>query len=199
MSEVLQKYLPSHAVAPVFDLIEENNVHLKIVNERVTRHGDYRRTQDGVHQITINANLNKFRFLITMVHEIAHLVAFDKFGRTIKPHGQEWKFTFQQMMLPFIRPEIFPVQLLPLIAKHFKNPKASSDTDAHLAVALKSFDEETDKNYVFELPAGGVFKIYNGKIFKKGEKRRKRYECIEMETGKIYLFQPNAQVELIVG
>ncbi len=199
MSEVLEKYLPSHAVAPVFNLIEENNIHLKIVNERVTRHGDYRSTQEGVHQITINANLNKYRFLITMVHEIAHLVAFDRFGRNIKPHGQEWKFTFQQMMLPFIRPEIFPAHLLPLIAKHFKNPKASSDTDAHLSVALKTFDAETDKNYVFELPSGGVFKIYNGKIFKKGEKRRKRYECVEMKTGKIYLFQPNAQVELIVG
>ena len=74
MSEVLEKYLPSHAVAPIFDLIEENNIHLKIVNERVTRHGDYRRTQEGVHQITINANLNKFRFLITMVHEIAPVI-----------------------------------------------------------------------------------------------------------------------------
>lgn len=199
MNNVLEKYLPSHAVSPIFDLIEENNVHLKVVNERVTRHGDYRRKPDGGHQITINANLNKFRFLITLVHEIAHLLAFERFGRTIKPHGREWKFTFQQMMLPFIRPEIFPQQLLPLIAKHFKNPNASSDTDAQLSVALKSFDPETDKNYVFELPAGGVFRIYNGKIFKKGEKRRKRYECVEMETGRIYLFQPNAEVELIIG
>lgn len=199
MNNVLEKYLPSHAVSPIFDLIEENNVHLKVVNERVTRHGDYRRKPDGGHQITINANLNKFRFLITLVHEIAHLLAFERFGRTIKPHGREWKFTFQQMMLPFIRPEIFPQQLLPLIAKHFKNPNASSDTDAQLSVALKSFDPETDKNYVFELPTGGVFRIYNGKIFKKGEKRRKRYECVEMETGRIYLFQPNAEVELIIG
>lgn len=199
MNKVLEKYLPSHAVTPIFNLIEDNNIHLKIVNERVTRHGDYRRKSDGGHQITINANLNKFRFLITLVHEIAHLLAFERFGGTIKPHGREWKFTFQQMMLPFIRPEIFPQQLLPLIAKHFKNPKASSDTDAHLAVALKSFDPETDKNYVFELPIGGVFKIYNGKIFKKGTKRRKRYECIEVNTGRIYLFQPNAEVELIIG
>ena len=149
MSDVLEKYLPSHAVSPIFKLIEQNNIHLKIVNERVTRHGDYRRKENGVHQITINANLNKFRFLITLVHEIAHLLAFERFGRAIKPHGREWKFTFQQMMLPFIRPEIFPVQLLPLIAKHFKNPKASSDTDAQLSVALKSFDPENDKNYVF--------------------------------------------------
>lgn len=199
MSDVLEKYLPSHAVSPIFKLIEQNNIHLKIVNERVTRHGDYRRKENGVHQITINSNLNKFRFLITLVHEIAHLLAFERFGRAIKPHGREWKFTFQQMMLPFIRPEIFPLQLLPLIAKHFKNPKASSDTDAQLSVALKSFDPENDKNYIFELPIGGVFRIYNGKLFKKGAKRRKRYECVEMDTGKIYLFQPNAEVELIAG
>ncbi len=199
MSDVLERYLPSHAVSPIFNLIEENNIHLKIVNERVTRHGDYRRRPNGVHQITINANLNKYRFLITLVHEIAHLLAFERFGSAIKPHGREWKFTFQQMMLPFIRPEIFPIQLLPLIAKHFKNPKASSDTDAQLSVALKSFDPENDKNYIFELPLGGVFKIYNGKVFKKGAKRRKRYECVEMDTGKIYLFQPNAEVELIAG
>lgn len=199
MSEILEKYLPSHSVAPVFKIIEDNRVHLKIVNERVTRHGDYRRLPEGVHQITVNANLNKFRFLITLIHEIAHLVAFEKFGRDIKPHGQEWKFTFQQLMLPFIRPEIFPDQLLPLIAKHFKNPKASSDTDAQLSVAIKKYDAENDKNYVFELPQGGLFKIYNGRIFKKGQKLRKRYECREVSSGKVYLFQPNAQVEFIMG
>lgn len=199
MSDILQKYLPSHAVAPVFKMVKENRIHLKIVNERVTRHGDYRRMPDGVHQITVNANLNEYRFLITLIHEISHLLAFERFGRTIKPHGNEWKFMFQQMMLPFIRPEIFPTQLLPIIASHFKNPKASSDTDAHLSVALKKFDPENDKNYIFELPAGGLFKIYNGKIFKKGQKLRKRYECLEVETGKVYLFQPNAQVELLVG
>ena len=197
MNEILEKYLPSHSVRAIFTLIEENGIHLKIVNERVTRHGDYRRMPDGVHQITVNSNLNKFRFLITLVHEISHLVAFERFGRAILPHGKEWKLTFQQLMLPFIRPEIFPSQLLPLIANHFKNPKASGDTDAYLSVALKKFDPENDNNYIFEVPNGGVFRIYNGKIFKKGVKRRKRYECLEMATGKIYLFQPNAEVELL--
>ncbi len=197
MNDILEKYLPSHAVSAIFSLIEENGIHLKIVNERVTRHGDYRRMPDGVHQITVNSNLNKFRFLITLVHEISHLVAFERYGRAILPHGQQWKSTFQELMLPFIRPEIFPNQLLPLIANHFKNPKASGDTDAYLSVALKRFDPQNDNNYIFEVPSGGVFRIYNGRIFKKGIKRRKRYECLEMSTGKIYLFQPNAEVELL--
>ena len=198
MEEVLQKYLPERAVQPCYELIKSNGVHLKIVNHRVTRHGDYRRMPDGMHQITVNASLNKYRFLITLVHEIAHLVAFEKFGRRIKPHGLEWKRTFQHLMLPFIRPEIFPTKLLPVIANHFKNPKASSSTDARLAIALKTFDKEERKNsYVYELPMGSTFRIYNGKLFKKGNKRIKRYECVELSTGRLYLFQPNAEVELI--
>lgn len=197
MSEVLLKYIPEHAVPPSFELIKTNNVHLKIVNERVTRHGDYRRHPDGFHQITVNASLNKYRFLITLIHEIAHLVAFEKYGRNIKPHGDEWKLTFQRLMVPFIRPEIFPSQLLPLLARHFRNPKASSDTDATLSLALKQFDPVNDKNYIFEIPYGSVFRIHNGKIFKKIALRTKRYECIEISSGRIYLFNPNAEVELL--
>jgi hypothetical protein len=197
LNETLARYIPEHAVKPVFDLIVANQVHLKIVNERQTRHGDYRRGHTGKHEITVNASLNKYRFLITLIHEIAHLVAFEKFGRNIKPHGDEWKFTFQRLMVPFIRPEIFPGQLLPLLARHFKNPSASSDTDTTLSLALKQYDAQNDKNYIFEIPYGSVFRIKNGKIFKKLAVRTKRFECIEISSGKTYLFNPNAEVELI--
>lgn len=197
MTEILQKYIPETAILMCMDLIKNNRVHLKIVNERVTRHGDYRKGLAGKHQITVNANLNKYRFLMTLVHEIAHLVAFEKFGQDIKPHGNEWKNSFQGLMIPFLRPDIFPSNLLPLLARHFRNPSASSDTDATLALALKQFDAANDKNYVFEIPYNTVFKIYNGKIFKKIALRTKRYECLEVSTGKIYLFNPNAEVWVI--
>ena len=197
MNEVLAKYIPQQAVAPVFELIVQNEVHLKIVHERVTRHGDYRRGISGKHEITVNSNLNQYKFLITLIHEIAHLVAFEKFGRNIKPHGQEWKYTFQRLMIPFIRPEIFPSQLLPLLARHFKNPTASSDTDARLALALKYFDAPSDKSFVFNIPTGSIFRIHNGKVFKKGNLRVKRYECTEISSGRVFLFNPNAEVELL--
>lgn len=199
MNETLAKYIPEHAVKPVFDLIVANQVHLRIVNERLTRHGDYRKGPSGKHEITVNASLNKYKFLITLIHEIAHLVAFEKFGRNIKPHGAEWKYSFQRLMIPFIRPEIFPSQLLPLLARHFKNPTASSDTDAKLALALKYFDKANDKNFIFEIPVGSIFRIHNGKIFKKGNLRIKRYECMEVSSGRTYLFNPNAEVELLPG
>jgi SprT protein len=197
MKTVLEKYIPEHSVEPVFELIKINQVHLKIVNERVTRHGDYRKGLSGKHEITVNTSLNKYRFLMTLIHEISHLVAFEKYGRSIKPHGDEWKLTFQRLMVPFIRPEIFPSQLLPLLARHFRNPKASSDTDATLSLALKQFDPENDKNYIFEIPYGSVFRIHNGKIFKKVALRLKRYECLEINSGRTYLFNPNAEVELL--
>ena len=197
MNETLSKYIPEHAVKPVFELIVANQVHLKIVNERVTRHGDYRKGANGKHEITVNANLNKYKFLITLIHEISHLVAFEKFGRNIKPHGDQWKYSFQILMVPYIRPEIFPANLLPLLARHFKNPTASSDTDATLSLALKQYDEQNDKSYIFEIPYGSVFRISNGKIFKKIALRVKRYECVEINSGRIYLFNPNAEVELL--
>lgn len=194
---VLEKYIPRLAVMPLTQLLEINAVHLKIVNERKTRHGDYRPLPDGSHRITINASLNQYRFLVTLVHEIAHLVAFKKYGRLIKPHGVEWKHTFQHLMLPFLRPDIFPNDVLPVLARHFKNPTASSDTDAVLSVALKKYDAATDKNYIFEIAHGAIFATDNGRKFQKGKKLRKRYECLEMDTGKVYLFQPNVHVEVL--
>jgi hypothetical protein len=52
-------------------------------------------------------------------------------------------------MVPFIRPEIFPHSVLPLVANHFRNPTASSDTDARLAYALKQFDNENQMFILF--------------------------------------------------
>jgi len=199
VKEILEKYIPPQAVAPCMFLIQTHEVHLKIVNSRVTRHGDYRRNLDGRHAITVNATLNPYRFLMTLIHEIAHLVAFESYGYRIKPHGVHWKNTFKTLILPFIRPEVFPADLLPYLASHFKNPKASSDTDALLSVAFSKYDTQLgSENYVFEVPLGSLFKIYNGKIFKKGPKRVKRYECLEVSSGRTYLFQPNAQVEFLI-
>ena len=197
MQAELLDSIPQAARKPVQALIEMSRASIKVVNERKTRHGDYRKMPDGTHQITINSNLNPYRFLITLIHELAHLLAYKKYGYGIKPHGKEWKHTFQQLMLPFIRPEIFPSELLPPLALHFKNPKASSDTDARLSLALKGYDPPNDKNFIFEIPEGGLFRLYNGKVFRRGAKRVKRFECVELSSGRVYLFNPNAEVDLI--
>ncbi|WP_405296021.1 SprT-like domain-containing protein [Algibacter sp. Ld11] len=197
MQNLLISYIPHHAKDQVLKLLEHDNLVVKIKNERKTRHGDYRQLPHGKHQITINSNLNEYRFLITLIHEIAHFEAYVNYGKFIKPHGKEWKYTFKNLMLPFLNPDVFPDSLLPLLAKHFKNPKASSDTDTALSLALKQFDEPNDKTYVFEIPRGQIFELYNGRVFKMVKKRVKRFECVEIKTGRLYLFNPNAEVKLI--
>lgn len=207
-SSTLDRYIPKASLRSVLELLKRYKVQLKIVNSRQSKHGDYRTLANGEHVITINNSLNHYQFLITLIHEIAHLIAFETYGRSIKPHGQEWKYVFQKLMLPLINPKIFPQQLLPVLAHHFKNPKASSDTDARLAIALKAFDKDRHqpgeieqfnsvKSYIFELPIGSIFRTANGTLFKKGERLRKRYKCREIETNREYVFQPNAEVELI--
>ncbi len=199
MKNVLATYLPENSVDAVFELIKTYHIHFKIVNGRVTRHGDYRKNPDGSHQITVNATLNKYRFLMTTIHEIAHLVAFQKYGRFIKPHGLEWKQTFRLLMLPFINPQVFPAEVVPFVANHFKNPSASSDTDAILSMQLKKFDPPTTKVFVDELPLGTLFRIENGRVFKKGKLRVKLFECTDIKNNQVYLFKPNMQVELLNG
>jgi|TARA_Y100000385_G_scaffold287490_1_gene351876 hypothetical protein len=198
MADTLQDFIPKAAYDQVAQLLLHDNLVVKIKKERKTRHGDYRRLPNGKHQITINSNLNTYRFLITLIHEIAHFEAYKTYGKMIKPHGLEWKSVFQHLMLPFICPEIFPNDVLPLLAMHFKNPKASSDSDPVLALKLKQYDAPNGKTFIFEVPEGATFRLYNGKLFRKGSKRRTRFECTELASGRLYVFNPNAEVELII-
>ena len=197
MVDALQDFIPPAAFNQVTQLLSHDNLVVKIKKERKTRHGDYRRLPNGKHQITINSNLNTYRFLITLVHEIAHFETYKSYGKMIKPHGLEWKSVFQHLMLPFIRPEVFPNDVLPLLAMHFKNPKASSDSDTVLALKLKQYDAPNGKTFIFDVAEGSTFRLYNGKLFRKGPKRRTRFECTELASGRLYVFNPNAEVELI--
>ncbi len=193
--EILRKYLPESSVILIIELLENNPCHLKIVKNRKTKHGDFRKYSNGDYQITINNDLNIYRFLLTLVHEIAHLVTYKK-HKNIRPHGIEWKRNFQHLMLPFVNPEIYPKEILPILAKHLINPKASTDADVNLSLALKEYDKFRDKSFIFEIPIDSKF-THNNKIFIRGNKRRTRYECLEVLTDKKYLFHQNAEVDLV--
>ena len=194
-AQSLATYVPIAAIEDCRALLQQHQVQLKVVRKRMTRHGDYRKLPDGTHHITVNASSNPYRFLLTLIHEIAHLVAFETYGRGIKPHGSEWKRTFTILMAPFIRPEVWPDDMLPILAKHFRNPKASSSTDLKLALELKKYDPPSEMQMVSDLKEGDDFRLYNGKVFRKGKQRVKRIECLEIKSGRVYLFQPHAEVE----
>lgn len=187
-----QKYIPKKAIPFVAFLITEHNFSLKIVNQRQTKHGDFRQLSSNTFQITVNNNLNKLQFLLTLIHEVAHHVTHQKFGR-VQAHGKQWKTVFQHLMLPFLHPDIYPKEVLPHLAKYLKNPKASTDSDINLSLALKGNVAKKGTQFIFELLNDTVF-IYKNKLYKKGNKRRTRFECIQLHNKKVYLFHHNTEV-----
>ncbi|TMM29443.1 sprT domain-containing protein [Polaribacter aestuariivivens] len=197
MNSNYKNFVPAKSIPFVEFLINEHNFTLKIVNQRQTKHGDFRQLPNGKFQITVNNNLNKYQFLLTLVHEIAHHVTHQKFGR-VQPHGQEWKAVFQHLMLPFLNPEIYPKDILPFLANYLKNPKASTDTDVNLSLALRGNIAESGKSFIFDIPFGDLF-IFKNTIYKKGNKRRTRFECLNMTNKKVYLFNQNVEVKKYDG
>lgn len=191
----VDNYIPENAVSKVNLLLQENDFVLKIVRERTTKHGDFKKLGSGKFQITVNENLNPYQFLLTLVHEIAHYKTYEKFG-LVKPHGIEWKTTFKNLMLPFVHPSIYPNEILPHLAKYLINPKASTDSDVNLSLALKQNQIASDKKYIFELSIGCEF-LLKKRHFKILEKKRTRFLCLDCQNSKKYLISQNAEVTLL--
>lgn len=193
MEEVLS-YIPQAARTGIQQLLQSKDVVIKITKKRVTKHGDFRLNPRGTALITLNKTSNPYRFLITLLHELAHYQVTKDFSYRIKPHGIEWKKTYQALALPFLNPKIFPDPLCRLLAGHLRNPKASTDRDFALVMALKKFDPPSLTTPLFELADGQQFELENGRAFIKIKKHRTRFECKELRTGKGYLFSPHAEV-----
>ena len=66
-----------------------------------------------------------------------------------------------------------------------------------LRVLRKYDDKASHHRLVEEIPLKGLFRCSDGRVFQKEEKLRKRFKCIEVKTGKVYLFSPVYEVEII--
>tara|TARA_B100000767_G_scaffold245897_1_gene245088 strand:- start:316 stop:936 length:621 start_codon:yes stop_codon:yes gene_type:complete len=197
-NEVLN-YIPKTSIFLVENLINEEDLIIKVVKARKTKHGDFRRLIDGSNQITINHISNPYRFLITLIHELAHFRVNQNLKKRIKPHGIEWKKTFQLMMLPLLNNVIFPDEILSRLAHYLKNPSATTDSNINLVISLSKYDlQENDNMFLLDIPNEDLFQHNEKKIYKKIGKLRKRYICKEIATSKRYLFSPVARVKKII-
>ncbi|TND08778.1 MAG: hypothetical protein FD123_1994 [Bacteroidetes bacterium] len=192
---ILSKYIPEPAVPVISEWIYHFNFKLKIKKSRSTKYGDYRPPLPGTnHQITINNDLNKYAFLITLVHEIAHLLCWERHRNNVKPHGPEWKESFKELMRPMMRLQIFPDDVRTAIIGYMQDPGASSCSDEQLTRVLRRYDEKTGVVLLEILPVHAVFIFGKNRRFVKGAKRRSRIACKELETGRDYLFSPLSEV-----
>ena len=193
---LLARYLPEDLLEYAVELLVKYPVKFKIVKPRKTKLGDFRVGSNlEKPQITVNGNLNQFAFLITTIHEFAHLVTFEKYGRHVAPHGKEWKQTYQELLLPVISSGKLPEELEIALRKSLRNTKASSCTDQQLYRTLLTFDPPKENHVTLErLEKNSTF-ILNGKLFQKGVLRRTRFLCRELKTNREYLVNALALVE----
>jgi hypothetical protein len=190
------KFVPECFSYLLAELLVESGVHFKIVKGRKTKWGDFRpRNLNGKPQITVNGDLNPYAFLITTLHEFAHLHTFQQVGLRVAPHGTEWKRNFQKLIAIIIDHPELPPTLRAALNKSFSSLKASSCTDIELSRALASFDQEDPAVIPLEkLPKNSKF-VLNNRMFQKGLKRRTRFECIELSSNRTYLVHLMAKVQ----
>ncbi len=192
----LQHYLPPGTSAAVTNYLHEYKVHLTITQHRKSILGDYRhRTHHHNHRISVNGSLNVFAFLITLLHELAHLLTFEQHGNKVQAHGREWKMIYGQLLQQFLEHKIFPADIEKELRHSLKNPAASSCAEDDLLRVLRKYDaKNSDHRLVEEIPLNSLFQTDDGRIFQKGEQLRKRFKCVEVKTRKVYLFSPVYEV-----
>ncbi len=193
----LQHYLPPGTADAVLNYLHRYKVHLTITRHRQSILGDYRhRTHHRNHRISVNGSLNPFSFLVTLLHELAHLLTFEQHTNRVQAHGKEWKMIYGQLLKQFLEHKVFPADIEKELLQSLKNPAASSCAEDGLLRVLRKYDEKgSSHRLVEEIPFHALFRLADGRVFQKGEKLRKRFKCKEVATGKLYLFSPVHEVE----
>ena len=192
---ILRKHVPEKSVDYCFQLWKERPFDLKITRTRQSKVGDFTGRKDARFQkITLNHELNPYLFLVTYIHEFAHLLVYSKYGDKVDPHGEQWKNAFRYVMIPLLRPDIFPAQILEVLLKHMINPKASSFADSDLTRAFRLFDENAQHyTCLSDIPEGSVFS-FQQRFFTKGKLKRTRIVCKELKSKRNYLIPADVLV-----
>lgn len=193
----LADYLPDGTFPAVLEYLRLHRVHLTVARERRSILGDYRhRTAASNHRISVNGNLNKYAFLITLLHELAHLLTFEEYGNRVMAHGAEWKKIYANLLAQFLRNHTFPNDIQAALLSSLQNPAASTCAEDGLLRVLRRYDADSErKTLIEELPMNSVFRTDDGRIFRREQRLRKRFRCTEIATGKIYLFSPVYEVK----
>lgn len=193
--EALSRFLPPGSLEQVKILITTWNFHLRITRKRHSKVGDYRPPVKGrIHRISLNHDLNPYAFLLTLIHEVAHLIVYEKYMRRVDPHGKEWKQVYQEVLHPFLEMDIFPPDIVDAMKDFFHKRGHSNRSDLELNTVLRRYDPPNGTVILEELPLKSLFKLADGRLFIKGEQLRKRFRCQCLNNRRTYLVSPIMEV-----
>ena len=198
---LLEKFLPNGAYEQVAPFFNTHTIHLSLTNERRSVLGDYRHPHGNVpyHRISINANLNPYSFLITLLHELAHMFTYVHFQNRVQPHGKEWKTQFRHILIPFMGKRFFPPDVEKALLAYLHDPAASTCTDPGLFKSLYKYDEHKPGfKLVDDVEMNQYFETEDGSVYQKIEKLRTRTKCKNINNGKLYLFPGIVEVKEVI-
>jgi SprT protein len=195
---MLEHFLPPNTFDLIAPYFKNHTIHLTLTHDRKSVLGDYRQPSKEApyHRISLNVNLNPYSFLITLLHEIAHLLTYIHFKDEAQPHGREWKTQFRHILIPYIGKGIFPFDIEKALIAYVRNPAASTCTDACLYKALYRYDEKKPGyKLVDDLEIGHWFETEDGRVFEKMDQLRTRCRCKDVANRKVYFFQGIIEVK----
>jgi SprT protein len=195
--------LPAAARRHVEAVCAGMKLELRITRPRRTKLGDHRGPTAAVprHRISINADLNPYAFLTTLLHELAHAATWERqrgIRRRVRPHGPEWKGEFKRILAPVVEAQILPEDVGEALGRLMRDPAAATCTDRGVALALARYDTPVPGVVLVEsLPPGAVFRVEGGRVFRLGPRLRTRFRCTCERTGREYRMHPLCRVEPI--
>lgn len=199
----LTPHVPQAALPMVVPELVKHKVRLVITNPRKSKYGDYRSNHRGhKHQISVNGNLNKFAFLETLLHELAHLLVAEQYGRTVQAHGTEWQNAYRAVLMPFLDAHVFPSDIEAVIRQHTQKTTIGACDSPEMTKVFRQYNPpKTGKAALLvaieTLAYHSCFANKDNKVFVKCELLRKKYKCIEVATGNVWLFGGIVEVTLI--
>ncbi len=199
--KALENFIPANCFDDIFNYLHQYKIQLSVTPQRKSIHGNYQHnfiTKEN--KISVNGTLNPYAFLVTLIHEIAHCICMNDYGRKVSPHGKEWQAIYAKLLLQFTAKNIFPEDIQHHLQKTIKSPKASSCADPSLEKVLAKYNKNAHTQnieYVEDLAINDLFATPDNRIFRCLEKRRTRYLCEEVQTKKRYLFPGIYQIQKV--
>ncbi|MDH5599071.1 MAG: SprT-like domain-containing protein [Cyclobacteriaceae bacterium] len=194
---ILLKKVPEEALDYCMDFWLNYRFYFTLYKNRKSKLGDYRfHPEKKTHHITVNSTLNKYSFLITYLHEVAHMTANIKYGRKIQPHGMEWKNEFRDILRPILKNTVLPEKILKALERYSKNPKASTYSDQKLVLALRAYDKNSGSLLLGDLSPGQKFRFRKDEFLLESH-RRTKVLCLNNSNGRKYLISKLAEIEIV--
>lgn len=198
---ILARYLPPSAIGPIYDFLNGHSVSFHITPQRSSKLGDYRCPQPrhNYHEISVNGDLSPHCFLLVLLHEMAHLLTFLQHGNRVQPHGHEWQQQYAALLSRYAAAGHFPDEALPLLRSYVGRIPLNRVQGAALERLLHQLDDPaaaSNELLLRDLPIGTSFRLLSRPqyLFRVVEKRRTRFRCTELISGRDYLISGNAPI-----